>query len=84
MKGFRQCEICGSNRWEIVYQGDIRDGAYGNFVANAIVAKCLNCSIERLEESFCPNENIFPLMVNAVVPPVVKGAVIPIAILLLK
>jgi len=59
MKGFRQCEICGSNRWEIVYQGDIRDGAYGNFVANAIVAKCLNCSIERLEESFCPNENIY-------------------------
>lgn len=59
MKDFGECEICGCDRWEISYQGDIRDGAYGNSIPNATIAKCIKCNIERLDERFCPDENIY-------------------------
>jgi len=47
------CEICGYLGWSVVYRGKIRDGAFPNFVENALVARCDGCGVERLPEEFC-------------------------------
>jgi len=47
------CEVCGSNDWEKVYSGSIRDGLHGKYNHDASVYLCLKCNVERLLESCC-------------------------------
>ena len=47
------CEICSGSKWNDVYSGTIRDGAYGKFRNNASVYQCQTCGIQRLLESDC-------------------------------
>ena len=57
---FQSCEICGHSNWEERYRGEVRDGAFGNLSEDAcIVAKCLKCGIERLNESACQDEGFY-------------------------
>ena len=50
---FDKCEICGSIKWTLVYNGKIRDGIFGNFDEKAEVKKCGNCKVQRLCEDKC-------------------------------
>ena len=57
---FDICEICGSSEWEPVFKGRIRDGAFGNLTKDdCIIGKCLQCGIERLNESACKDEDFY-------------------------
>jgi len=47
------CDICGEKQFEVVYFGDIRDGAYENIHNNASVYQCHKCGIQRLLELDC-------------------------------
>lgn len=49
---FPPCPVCGSNSWEIVYRGDIRDGVFGNW-RDSEVRRCGGCGVDRLAESAC-------------------------------
>lgn len=44
-----ECEICGNNEWETIYDGPVRDGK-DNHVAS-VVRKCANCLVWRLDDS---------------------------------
>lgn len=57
---FKQCEICDNSHWDIRYRGKVRDGAFGNFSKEeCVVARCLQCGIERLNESACQDEGFY-------------------------
>lgn len=57
---FGACEICGDARWEIVYEGLVRDGAVGASTADAgRVGQCTSCGVRRLEERWCRDESIY-------------------------
>jgi hypothetical protein len=58
-KKFNVCEICKSNYWEVIYNGEIRAGAYGDHQQISIVSRCKNCGVGRLAESDCINPNAF-------------------------
>jgi 2-polyprenyl-3-methyl-5-hydroxy-6-metoxy-1,4-benzoquinol methylase len=50
------CEICGGVGVE-VYNGDIRDGAYGGIKSSAVIYECSGCGVQRLREVDCiPDE----------------------------
>src|SRR4051812_928811 len=59
MSAFGACEICEDRDWQPVYQGRIRDGIFGKYRDNAIVALCGNCGIQRLNEASCPAAAIY-------------------------
>jgi len=59
MSVFGPCEICGAQGWQTVYQGPVRDGAFGNSVDGAEVARCGGCGVERLAERSCPPESAY-------------------------
>jgi SAM-dependent methyltransferase len=50
---FRNCEVCGGGRWTEVYRGSVRDGVFGAFRDDGVVARCGTCGVERLAESHC-------------------------------
>lgn len=54
-----ECEVCGEDNWSTAYEGDIRDGAFGNIIESAVVHKCLGCGVERLDEEFCENDEYY-------------------------
>lgn len=56
---FGSCEICGAEDWQTIYCGPVRDGAFGNSVGGAEVARCGSCGVERLAEGFCPPESVY-------------------------
>ena len=56
---FDSCEICGARNWTIHYQGAIRDGVFGQVRADAIVARCGGCGVDRLDEASCPEAAIY-------------------------
>lgn len=59
-ENFAACEVCGANRWEIVYRGNVRRGAFGKLSEReAIVGSCGVCGIERLAEPFCCDSTIY-------------------------
>ena len=54
---FESCGICGHDDWQIAYRGVVRDGAFRNFSKDdCIVAKCLICGVERLNETACKDD----------------------------
>ncbi len=60
MRGdFVACEICGAENWRAVYQGPVRDGAFGTLREGATVARCGGCGVDRLAESVCPDESFY-------------------------
>jgi SAM-dependent methyltransferase len=57
---FQSCEICGHSNWEERYRGEVRDGAFVNLSKEeCVVAKCLQCGVERLNESACKSEDFY-------------------------
>jgi SAM-dependent methyltransferase len=56
---FTACEICGSENWCTVYQGAVRDGAFGTLHEGATVARCDGCGVDRLAEHICPDDSFY-------------------------
>jgi SAM-dependent methyltransferase len=56
---FAACEICGSESWCTVYQGTVRDGAFGTLHEGATVARCDGCGVDRLAEHICPDDSFY-------------------------
>lgn len=54
---FDACEICGCAEWIPVYEGGVRDGAFGRLKPDATVARCGGCGCDRLAESCCLSES---------------------------
>jgi SAM-dependent methyltransferase len=52
MKKFPKCKICNSSDWKFIYEGDIRNGAFGNFVTGEI-KECITCKVQKLNEEAC-------------------------------
>jgi 2-polyprenyl-3-methyl-5-hydroxy-6-metoxy-1,4-benzoquinol methylase len=50
---FGACEICDIRDWRAVYEGTVRDGAFGNHRDGALVAACTGCGAHRLDERHC-------------------------------
>lgn len=42
------CPVCSNQNWIVVYQGDVRDGAYGRYLKNQSVFRCQSCGIDKL------------------------------------
>lgn len=59
VQGFASCEICGSQNWNSVWSGPIRDGKFGHYLPMGLVARCGDCGIERLSESCCKDEAFY-------------------------
>lgn len=56
---FGPCEICNAQSWTTVHEGDVRDGTFGSVRANAMVARCSGCGVERLAEDCCPDATFY-------------------------
>lgn len=56
---FPDCTVCGAQSWIPVYEGPVRDGAFGNSRAGAVVAECMGCGVRRLDERSCHEEEIY-------------------------
>ena len=53
-----KCEIC-DGKFNVIYSGPIRDGAYGGCKKNAIVYECSSCKVQRLREKDCIPEEFY-------------------------
>lgn len=49
---FPSCAICGSDSWRRVYDGPIRNGAFGAW-REARVCRCETCGVDRVAERAC-------------------------------
>lgn len=49
---FPRCPNCGGTTWSPIYQGAVRDGAFGRS-KQGTVARCDGCAVDRLAESLC-------------------------------
>ena len=47
---FPDCAVCGEQAWIPIYEGPVRDGAFGNSRASGMVAECVGCGVRRLDE----------------------------------
>ena len=56
---FNDCEICKSNQWELIYNGEIRAGGFGSYQQNSTVSRCKNCGVGRLAEADCIKPNAY-------------------------
>ena len=56
---FEACAICGSEDWNPVYQGPVRDGRFGSLTAPSVVARCGGCGVDRLDEENCRDEDFY-------------------------
>lgn len=56
---FDNCEICGANDWSEVYRGPVRDGVFGRSRAQASVARCAGCGVDRLAEECATPESVY-------------------------
>ncbi|ALE52180.1 hypothetical protein SP60_02370 [Candidatus Thioglobus autotrophicus] len=52
------CEICGE-KFNEIYTGDIRDGAYGRCKSSAIIYECTGCKVQRLREDDCISDEFY-------------------------
>ena len=51
-----KCEIC-EGHFHKIYEGPIRDGAYGGIKASSVIYECSDCKVQRLREEDCiPDE----------------------------
>lgn len=54
------CEICGGSRWHAVYEGPIRDGAFGNLTDEpCAIRECGSCGAHRLDEQACRETDFY-------------------------
>jgi 2-polyprenyl-3-methyl-5-hydroxy-6-metoxy-1,4-benzoquinol methylase len=51
---FPACAACGAYDWTVVYKGPVRDGSFGR-ERDAVIARCGDCGVDRLDESLCLN-----------------------------
>ena len=49
---FPTCAVCGTDSWLTVYEGPIRDGAFGA-TREARVCRCETCGVDRVAEQAC-------------------------------
>ena len=56
---FPDCAVCGAQGWIPVYQGGVRDGAFGNSRSGAVVADCVGCGVQRLDEASCQDDAVY-------------------------
>lgn len=49
---FPRCSNCGGTAWTPIYNGPVRDGAFGSSKVGT-VARCEGCAVDRLAESLC-------------------------------
>ena len=47
-----KCEIC-EGHYHQIYEGPIRDGAYGGIKASSVIYECSDCKVQRLREEDC-------------------------------
>jgi len=47
------CDICNSSQNKIIYNGPIRDGAFGSIIAKSKIYQCDGCGVARLDERDC-------------------------------
>jgi len=47
------CDICKSQDLSLIYDGPIRDGAFGSILDRSQVHKCNNCGVSRINEMDC-------------------------------
>jgi len=59
IEDFGKCEICNSLIWAKVYEGPVRNGAFGQLTESTTVAKCCGCGVERLSENVAKRSNDF-------------------------
>tara|TARA_A100001037_G_scaffold301587_1_gene331442 strand:+ start:458 stop:1405 length:948 start_codon:yes stop_codon:yes gene_type:complete len=59
LETFGACEICGSDDWTIVYNGPVRDGEFGSLTESSTIARCGNCTADRLSEDDCKDEAFY-------------------------
>lgn len=55
---FPVCPICSSGAWKIIYDGPVRDGAFGKTKLGKI-GRCSGCNVDRLAESVCIDESSY-------------------------
>jgi SAM-dependent methyltransferase len=55
---FPICPVCGSDAWNVVYEGAVRDGGFGA-TRPGRVARCGICGVERLAESLCLSDEAY-------------------------
>lgn len=53
LDGFGACEICDTRDWRAIYEGAVRDGAFGRVRENATVGACGGCGGHRLDAIDC-------------------------------
>jgi 2-polyprenyl-3-methyl-5-hydroxy-6-metoxy-1,4-benzoquinol methylase len=53
LQKFPACPACASSSWKLAYRGRVRDGAYGRWRDDALVGRCGECGVERLDEAAC-------------------------------
>jgi SAM-dependent methyltransferase len=56
---FPDCAACGAQAWIPVYQGPVRDGAFGNSRPDAVVSECVGCGVQRLDEGSCHDDAVY-------------------------
>ncbi len=56
---FDACEVCNSQAWSVIYEGPIRDGAFGEFAPSTIISRCGKCGSDRLAEESCHKDDIY-------------------------
>lgn len=57
---FAACEICGARNWKVIYQGKVRDGAFGKLSSEEVaIGHCCSCGVDRLAEQSCHNDDIY-------------------------
>ncbi len=59
LDAFGACEICGTRDWRTVYEGAVRDGAFGKVRESATVGACGGCGVHRLDELHCLSEDAY-------------------------
>lgn len=55
---FPPCACCGAEEWRTVFEGDIRAGSPGSWVA-AKIGRCGTCGVDRLQESRALNHDAY-------------------------
>lgn len=53
------CAVCKSQAWITVYEGPVRDGGFGSIRDNAVVAECVSCGLQRLDEGSCYDDTVY-------------------------
>jgi len=47
------CVICGGSDFKLIYEGAVRDGAYGTLRHGASIDECMQCGVQKLAEKDC-------------------------------